>query len=100
MGMRQRRTVEERRRFWAELSRSGDPVRVVARRIGVPAATAYVWKKAGPMPESPVFAQLLPARLATSPVLKVPAGQATILVERDFDPELLRAVVGALGTES
>jgi hypothetical protein len=72
----------------------------VARRVGVPAATAYVWKKAGPIAERPVFAQLLPAHPVTAPVLKLQARQVTILVERGFDPELLRAVVGALGTES
>jgi transposase-like protein len=44
--MRLRHRAEERRRFWVELNRSGDSVRAVAKRVGMPEATECVWKKA------------------------------------------------------
>ena len=96
--MRGQRDIEQRRRFWAELERSDDPIRVVAKRVGIPESTAYAWKKAGPIDE-PTFARLVPTQPETAAALKLQAGGATIVVEQGFDAELLRAVVGALGGE-
>lgn len=98
--MRKRAGAEEREQFLHELTRSGEPVRVVAERIGLGLSTAYRWSKLAKMSETsakPTFARLVPARSAT---VTVQVGLAQIRVEAGFDAELLRAVVLSLSKVS
>jgi transposase-like protein len=92
--MRIRYTVEQRERLVAEVRASGERVSVVAKRLGVPASSAYLWLKAArSTAPSPVFARVVPARATP---LRIDVGGATLVIERGFDPELLRQVVAAL----
>jgi transposase-like protein len=89
----------EKRRFLAELDRSGDSPGAVARRVGISAASAYRWVKSRDRECAPAFARLLPSgaelRCGSSGV-GVQVGAVTVIVEPHFDAALLRAVVAAL----
>jgi transposase-like protein len=95
--MRKRHTAEDRERLIAEVRATGEIPRVVAERLGICASSAYRWMKEGSAADAPVFARVVPARVASRPSLVVQLGRATIRVEPGFDAELLRGVVAALG---
>ena len=100
--MRKRYTALERRRFLEEVREAGEPVAVVARRLGIGESTAYLWQqrangissKAKAKPQGkPAFARVVPS---SPPSVVVQVGCATVRVEAGFDAELLRNVVAAL----
>jgi transposase-like protein len=95
--MAKRYTERDRSRFLTELRRSGDPVHVVAERLGLSVSTAFRWKKdADASADAPVFARLVrEPRLEASLTLDV--GGVRVQVRPGFDADLLREVVQALG---
>lgn len=102
--MRRRFTETDKQRYLAELKDSGGTPWSFARQAGISAATLYRWMKRRPA-SSPQFVQLVrerrsrPAAPVSSGHLSVRVGQALVQVEPGFDPELLRAIVGALGEQ-
>jgi transposase-like protein len=91
--MRKQYTAEQREKLIAEV-RAGEPVSVVAKRMGVTSSSAYLWMKAvAPAASAPVFARVVPARVSS---LRLQVGGAVVVVETGFDAELLRQVVAAL----
>ena len=96
----------------AELERSGDPVRLVAERVGVGVSAGYAWAKQirrSPRGEvgsaaAPAFARLVPeARPAAATpegAFVAQVGGASIRIEAGFVAELLRGVVAVLGSDS
>ena len=110
-GMR-RHYTEEQRLELVDLVRSGRATVAVAAELGVTPSTAYNWvRRAGRgtekrprrsvaikarLPGEPTFVGVVP-RAEVGPTIAVQVGVAEIKVGRDFDGELLRAVVEALG---
>jgi len=94
--MRKQYTAEERAKLVAEVRATGERVSEVAKRMGVTSSSTYLWMKAAaaPAPGAPVFARVVPARMAS---LRLEVGGAAVVVEAGFDEELLRQVVVALG---
>jgi transposase-like protein len=87
-------TPEQREKLIAEVRASGERVSVIAKRMGISSSSAYLWmKRAAPAPSAPIFARVVPAR-ATS--LRLEVAGAALVVERGFDPELLRQVIATL----
>lgn len=107
---------------WAELveawESSGQPARVFADERGVAEASLRWWKselarrarsepaRRSPGPRPRVAQAIAMARVVregevrsadASETVVVVIGQARVVVQRDFDPALLRAVVHALG---
>lgn len=82
--------------------RDGEPVAIVAARLGVPVSTAYQWKRsavAKALPAAPTFVEVVAERAARSAV-RIRIGAAEIEVRAGFDAQLLREVVSALDDES
>jgi transposase-like protein len=109
--MRKHYTETQRAELVALVARGEASSRSAARRLGISASTAYRWvqrshrasvdvvatkapRRAQPT-AAPRFARLVPAP-AASPAITIRVGDASIVVARDFDAELLRAVVAAL----
>ena len=92
--MGKRYKAKDRERLVQEVL-AGEPVRLVAERLGVSMGTAYLWVKQRRSDRAPRFARLVPADRAPS-ALRVEVGQATIRVEPGFDAALLLEVVSAL----
>jgi|SRR5579883_2459417 len=77
----------------------GETVARVARRLGVTLSTAYSWVQRagdGAAAPPPTFIELVTPKVAEA-CLVVRVGVAEIEVHAGFDPELLRAIVAALG---
>jgi transposase-like protein len=108
-----RRYSEEQRLRLIELVRSGRPTVVVAAEHGVTLSTAYNWvRRAGTaiegrprrrshtakaqLPGEPTFVRVV-RRAEVGATIAVRVGVAEIQVSHEFDGELLRAVVEALG---
>jgi transposase-like protein len=96
--MRRRYTAQQREHLIEAVRTSGEPVGVVAGRMGVCMATAYLWIKAAQTTKRPQFARLVPEPQAAAASLVLRVGGAAIRVHRGFDADLLRAVVAALST--
>jgi transposase-like protein len=101
--MNQRYSEAQRRHLFEEQQRTGEPLRAVARRLGIHEAAAYEWarrKRLDASKPTPVpvvsFAQVV---RSTPTSLVVEVGQAVIRVPRGFDGEHLRQVVQALSEE-
>jgi transposase-like protein len=94
--MGKRYKAKERDRLLEAVRTSGEPVKVVAKRLGVKESTAYYWMKRSRRAELPTFARLIPSA-ATSPAsLSIDVGGLVIRVDAGFDVGLLREVVAAL----
>jgi transposase-like protein len=95
--MRKQYTAEQREKLVAEVRDNGERVSVVAKRMGVTPSTAYLWIKAASVgvPSAPVFARVVPTRVAT---IRIEVGCAVVVVEADFNAELLRQVIVALSS--
>lgn len=94
--MGKRYKAKERDRLLEAVRTSGEPVKVVAKRLGVKESTAYYWMKRSRRAEAPTFARLIPIA-ATSPAsLSIDVGGLLIRVDASFDAGLLREVVAAL----
>jgi hypothetical protein len=98
--MRRRYTPKQREQLIEAIRTSGEPVKTVAKRMGVGASTAYLWVKDPPMPGVPQFARLVPESRAALPSLVVRVGSAAIRVDGGFDADLLGAVVSALSART
>ena len=94
MGKRYKAT--DRERLIGTVRASGEPVKVVAKRLGVKESTAYYWMRQARRTELPTFAQVIPASRATQASLSIDVGGVTIYLEAGFDAALLRDVVVAL----
>ena len=102
--MTKRYSEAQRRSVFEEQKRTGQPLRVVAKRLGINEATAYQWARqnkgrAGrPTALTKVsFAQVV--RAAPVSWLVVEVGRAAIRVPREFNAEHLSRVVQALSGE-
>ena len=93
--MRRRFTEAERRRFLAELKRSGDSIWKVAQRLELNPTTAYRWAEAR-QDDAPTFVRVVRSTPARGGGVAIEVGAARVVVEAEFDPSLLRAVVAAL----
>lgn len=108
--MRKHYTETQRAELVALVARGAASSRAAATRLGIPASTAYRWVKRSQRASTdvvakaprraqptaaPGFARLVPAA-AASAAITIRVGDAAIVVARDFDAELLRAVVAAL----
>jgi transposase-like protein len=103
-GMTKRYSEAQRRSLFEEQKRTGQPLRVVAKRLGNNEATAYQWarqNKRRPGRSTALarvsFAQVVRATPVSWLVVEV--GRAAIRVPRDFDAEHLCRVVQALSGE-
>jgi len=87
-------TPEQREKLVAEVRASGERVSVVAKRMGISSASAYLWMQAAARaPSAPVFARVVPGRISS---LRLEVAGAVLVVESGFDPELLRQVIATL----
>ena len=96
--MRRKFTESDRRRFYVELDRSGDTTWRVAQRLGLTSTTAYRWAAARE-DAGPTFARVLRSTAehdARPGGVSIEVGAARIVVESEFEPALLRAIVRAL----
>jgi transposase-like protein len=111
--MRRRYTGKQRAELVDLVRAEGATVADAAARLGVTRSTAYYWvrgtapsggrgrarqARAGKasLPSQPTFVRVVPSG-AVDAAIAVRVGSAEIRVRRDFDPEVLRAVVEALG---
>jgi hypothetical protein len=92
--MPRHRTNEERARVVREWRASGDSAFRFARSNGVALNSLKRWASA--VPEEQRFVRLEVAPPAITTTVAVHVGSARVVVERGFDPALLRAVVEAL----
>jgi len=94
--MGRRYKVKERERLVEAVRASGEPIKVVAKRLGVKESTAYYWMKRARKTKTPKFARVIPAALASKGSVSIGVGGVTIHLEEGFDAALLREVVAAL----
>ena len=91
-------TPEQREKLITEVRASGERVSIVAKRMGISSASAYLWmKKTRPGPDAPTFARVVPARTTQ---LRLAVAGVELIVERGFDEDLLRQVVATLSRSS
>lgn len=94
--MGKRYKAREREQLVAEVRKSGEPAKVVAKRLGVRESTAYYWVKRARRAEPPKFARVVPKGQEPSPTLSIDVGGVVIRVDAGFDGALLRDIVAAL----
>lgn len=96
MGKRYKAT--ERERLVKTIRASGEPVKVVAERLGVKESTAYDWMKQADRAEPPKFARVIPTALLSkaSASVSIEVGGVVIRLDAGFNAALLREVVAAL----
>jgi transposase-like protein len=105
--MRKRYTAKQRSELIELVTAGGAAVSEAAARLGVTPSTAYVWVRSATatapgrrrLAGRPRFVRVVPSREAGA-AITVRVGATEIQVWRDFDPDLLRAVVTALGSGS
>lgn len=94
--MGRRYKVKERERLVEAVRASGEPIKVVAKRLGVKESTAYYWMKRARKTKTPKFARVIPTALPSKASVSLVVGGATIHLDTGFDAALLREVVAAL----
>src|SRR3954451_3459580 len=94
--MGKRYKVKERDRLIDAVRASGEPVKVVAKRLGVKESTAYYWMKRAGKAAPPEFARVIPTALTSTPSMSIDVGGVVIRLDAGFDATLLREVVAAL----
>jgi hypothetical protein len=94
--MSKRYKAKERERVVEAVRTSGEPVKVVAKRLGVRESTAYYWMKRARRVEPPKFARVVPMGREPAASLSIGVGGVVIRVDAGFDGALLREVVAAL----
>jgi transposase-like protein len=94
--MGKRYNAKERDRLLEAVRTSGEPVKVVAKRLSVKESTAYYWMKRSRRAELPTFARLIPLARTSPASLSIDVGGLVIRVDAGFDAGLLREVVAAL----
>lgn len=94
--MGKRYKAREREQLVEAVRTSGEPVKVVAKRLGVRESTAYYWVKRARRAEPPKFARVVPSERGPSPSLRMDVGGVVIHLHSGFDAALLREAVAAL----
>lgn len=94
--MGKRYKVKVRARLIETVRASGEPVKVVAKRLGVSESTAYYWMKRARRAEPPKFVQVIPTARTPQASLSIGVGGVVIHLDPGFDAALLREVVAAL----
>ena len=94
--MSKRYKARERERLVETVRTSGEPVKLVAKRLGVQESTAYYWMKQARQTESPKFARVVAATQTSAASLSIDVGGVVIRLDAGFDAGLLREVVAAL----
>jgi transposase-like protein len=94
--MGKRYKAREREQLVAAVRASGEPVKVVAKRLGVRESTAYYWVKRARRAERPKFARVVPMGRAPAASLSIEVGGVVIRVDAGFDGAVLCEVVAAL----
>jgi len=94
MGKRYR--LKERARLVETVRASGEPIKVVAKRLGVKESTAYYWMKRASKTKTPKFARVIPTALPSKASVTIDVGGVSIHLDAGFDAALLREVVAAL----
>jgi transposase len=97
--MGKRYKAKERDRLIETVRASGEPVKVVAQRLGVRESTAYYWMKRSRGAESPKFARVIPTPRTSEASLSIEVEGVVIRLAAGFDAALLREVVVALKGE-
>lgn len=95
-GMGKRYEAKERERLIDEVRASGEPVRVAAKRLGVPESTALYWMQCARRAEPPKFARAIPVVRESDASLSIEVGGAVIRLDNSFDASLLREVIAVL----
>lgn len=93
--MSKRYKARERERLVETVRTSGEPVKLVAKRLGVQESTAYYWMKQAGRTE-PKFARVVPTTQTSAASLSIDVGGVVIRLDAGFDAGLLREVVAAL----
>ena len=78
---------------------SGEPVKVVAARLGVKDSTAYYWMKRARAARVPEFVRVVPRSAAAKHGLTIEVGGVVIRLESGFDPALLLEVMSVLRSQ-
>jgi transposase-like protein len=94
--MGKRYNAKERERLIETVRASGEPVKVVAQRLGVRESTAYYWMKRSRRAESPKFARVIPTPQTPEVSLSIEVEGVVIRLDAGFDAALLREVIVAL----
>jgi transposase len=94
--MGKRYKAQDRDRLIEAVRGSGEPVKVVAKRLGVRESTAYYWMKRTRTAESLKFARVIPTARTSKASLSIDVEGAIIRLDAGFDAALLREVVAAL----
>jgi len=94
--MGKRYKASERERLVEAVRGSGEPVKVIAKRLGVRESTAYYWMKRARRAEPPKFVRVIPIGREPAASLSIDVGGVVIHVDGGFDGALLREVVAAL----
>jgi transposase-like protein len=94
--MSKRYKTKEREQLIETVRTSGEPVKVVAQRMGVKESTAYFWMKRARAARPPEFARVIPTAERAKASMSVEVGGVVIRLANGFDAILLREVVLAL----
>ena len=89
-----------RQRLIAAVRKSGEPIKVVAKRHGVAVSTAYLWMNRARREQGTAFARVVPSTTPRLARLVIEVGGVAIRIDEGFDAKLLRDVVSALGEQS
>ena len=95
--MSKRYKTKEREQLIETVRTSGEPVKVVAQRMGVKESTAYFWMKRARAARPPEFARVIPTAERSKASITIEVGGVAIRLDSGFDAALLREVVLALG---
>jgi transposase-like protein len=95
--MSKRYRAKEREHLIETVRASGEPVKVIAQRMGVKESTAYFWMKRARSARPPEFARVIPTAERAKASMSIEVGGVVIRLEDGFDATLLREVVSVLG---
>jgi len=95
--MSKRYKAKEREQLIEAVRTSGEPVKVIAERMGVRGSTAYFWMKRARAAKPPEFARVIPTVERAKASMSIEVGGVVIRLDNGFDADLLREVVLALG---
>ena len=94
--MGKRYKSRERERLIEAARASGEPVKVIAKRLGVKESTAYYWMRRARSAESTMFARVVPTPRTSTPSVSIEVEGVVVRLDAGFDAALLREVVAAL----
>jgi transposase-like protein len=94
--MGKRYKAKQRERLIETVRVSGEPVKVVAKRLGVKESTAYYWMTQARRAESPKFARVIPTAPTSPASLSIDVGGVVIRLDAGCGATFLCEVVAAL----